>query len=149
MICICELEPQWFWYSVSILCYKVPWTPLATQRQSLKSHHKDHGWPQVLSHSFLLISLELAAVPREQRGGQGEGRRRHSRGVLGLLDGINQSCLSASPSSSLNISLSIWCHPPLYCILPVSLLYSNPPYQVWDFLQTEAGPHFSWSSLQC
>lgn len=145
--------PQWFWYSVSILCYKVPWTPPATQRQSLKKSSQRPWLAPGFKPQFPSDQPGVSCCSqRTERGGRERGGGDTAAVSSGLLDGINQFCPSASPSSSLDIRACPSGASPfstVFFLSDVSLLHSNPPYQDCDFLQTESGPHFSWSSLQC
>lgn len=124
-----------------------------SERHSRRSHHWDHGWPQILCLSFPPFSREWA-VPRATVWSSWRKKQWQPQGPMY----ISQSCgPSASPSSLLDIKgLAIcllpeafWGQPLLPCILSVWCLNSllQPfPTGLW-LLWAEGELHFPWSSM--
>lgn len=108
--------PQWFWHSSLLSVIRSPGLWLQLKDSHSRSHHKDHGWPQVLCCNFLLISLELAAVPREQRGVIGRGEEE-----------TQPQCPWGSwmvSASLIHQPLLLWTSEPVHLVSAPSLLYS-------------------------
>lgn len=121
MICIYELDyelsPNGSDTQSLFSVTRSPGLHLQLKDSHSRSHHKDHGWPWVLSRSFLLISLELAAVPREQRGVAGRGEEE-----------TQQRCPRGSWMVSTSfvhqpLLLLLWTSEPVHLVPAPSLLY--------------------------
>lgn len=126
MICIYTLE-----YEISLngsdtqSLFSVTRSPgnyLQLKDSHSKSHHKDQCGSQFPSDQLVVSCCSQ----KTERGGRERGGGDTAAVSLGLLDGINQFCPSASPSSSLDIRACPSGVSPFSTIFFVSDVFTSP-----------------------